>query len=64
MFHSVSYRVELDGPTSGSATVIVEDIRSDAMNSEELDSDKKNLFEFISFINQREGVYAILIYTS
>ncbi len=47
LFHSVSYKVELDGTTSGTATVLVEDIRSDAMNSEELDSDKKNLFEFI-----------------
>lgn len=47
LFHSVSYKVELDGTTSGAATVLVEDVRSDAMNSEELDSDKKNLFEFI-----------------
>jgi len=47
LFHSVYYKVELDGPTSGTATVMVEDIRSDAINSEELDSDKKNLFEFI-----------------
>lgn len=47
LFHSVSYKVELDGTTSGTATVLVEDVRSDAMNSEELDSDKKNLFEFI-----------------
>jgi len=47
LFHSVSYKVKLDGTTSGTATVVVEDIRSDAINSEELDSDKKNLFEFI-----------------
>ena len=47
LFHSVSYKVELDGTTSGTATVLVEDIRSDALNSEELDSYKKNLFEFI-----------------
>ena len=47
LFHSVSYKVELEGTTSGKATVVVEDIRSDAMNNEELDSDKKNLFEFI-----------------
>ena len=47
LFHSVSYKVELDGTTSGTATVLVADIRSDAMNSEELDSDKKNLFDFI-----------------
>ncbi|MEE9448442.1 MAG: hypothetical protein V3V72_00200 [Ignavibacteriaceae bacterium] len=47
LFHSVSYKVELDGTNSGTATVLVEDVRSDAMNSEELDSDKKNLFEFI-----------------
>ncbi len=47
LFHSVSYKVELDGTNSGTVTVLVEDIRSDAMNSEELDSDKKNLFEFI-----------------
>ncbi len=36
LFHSVSYKVELDGANSGTATVVVEDIRSDAMNSEEL----------------------------
>jgi hypothetical protein len=47
LFHSVSYKVELDGTTNGSATVVVEDIRSDAMNSEELDSDKNNLFDFM-----------------
>ncbi len=47
LFHSVSYKVKLDGPTSGTATVLVEDIRSDAMNSEELDLDKKDLFEYI-----------------
>ncbi len=47
LFHSVSYKVELDGRTTGTATVLVEDIRSDALNSEELDSDKNNLFEFI-----------------
>ena len=47
LFHSVSYKIELDGKTTGTATVLVEDIRSDAINSEELDSDKSNLFDFI-----------------
>jgi len=47
LFHSVSYNVELDGTNSGTTTVVVEDIRSDAMNSEELDSDKNNLLEFM-----------------
>ncbi|MBT8380930.1 MAG: hypothetical protein KJO59_01085 [Ignavibacteria bacterium] len=47
LFHAVSYKVELDGITTGTATVMIEDIRSDALNSEELDSDKNNLFDFI-----------------
>ena len=47
LFHSVSYKVELEGTSSGIATVIVEDIRSDALNSEELESDKNNLFDFM-----------------
>ncbi len=47
LFHSVSYKVELDNTNSGIASVIVEDIRSDAINSEELDADKENLFEYV-----------------
>ena len=56
LFHSVSYEIEPNGSSSGTATITVEDIRSDAFNSSELKEDKKNLFEFMyksdDFINQ------------
>ena len=47
LFHSVQYEITpVDGKT-GSAILTVEDIRSDAINSTELDEDKKNLFDFM-----------------
>jgi hypothetical protein len=56
LFHSVSYEVEPDGKGGGSANLTIEDIRSDAINTTELNEDKKNLFEFMyksdEFINQ------------
>ncbi len=47
LFHSVSYEIEPKDNTGGTATVTIEDIRTDAFNSSELKEDKKNLFEFM-----------------
>lgn len=47
IFHSVSYEIKSSTTGSGSATVIVEDIRSDALNQNELKMDKENLFDFM-----------------
>jgi len=46
-FHSVSYEVNLNDETSGTVTVSVSDIRSDAINTTELEKDKDQLFNFI-----------------
>jgi len=45
VFHTVSYEVNLDDEKSGTVTMQVTDIRSDAMNVSELEGDKKQLFE-------------------
>jgi hypothetical protein len=45
LFHSVSYEVNLDDEKSGTVTMQVTDIRSDAMNTSELEEDKKQLFQ-------------------
>jgi len=45
VFHTVSYEVNLDDKKSGTVTMLVTDIRSDAMNTSELDHDKKQLFQ-------------------
>ena len=47
VFHTVSYEVNLDDEKSGTVTMQVNDIRSDAMNVSELEEDKKQLFNFI-----------------
>lgn len=47
IIHTVQYEITPSGAASGTAVLIVEDIRSDAINSSELDEDKKNLFEFM-----------------
>ena len=47
VFQSVSYEINLDNETSGTVKMKVEDIRSDAMNSSELEEDKLQLFHFI-----------------
>lgn len=56
IFHSVSYEINPGKDNGGSAVVTIEDIRTDAMNSDELNLDKENLFEFIyssdDFVNQ------------
>ncbi len=59
LFHSISYEIKPDGMGGGNATVLIEDIRSDAINTNELNEDKKNLFEFMyksdEFIDQMKG---------
>lgn len=59
LFHSISYEIKPDGKGGGYATVLIEDIRSDAINTNELIEDKNNLFEFIyksdKFIDQMKG---------
>jgi hypothetical protein len=45
VFHTVSYEVKLDSEKSGTVTMRVSDIRSDAMNTAELEEDKKQLFQ-------------------
>ncbi|MEJ2504991.1 MAG: hypothetical protein P8Y81_01855, partial [Ignavibacteriaceae bacterium] len=56
LMHSVSYEINVDEKGGGTAIVTVDDIRSDALNSTELDQDKKTLFEFLyksnDFISQ------------
>lgn len=56
IFHTVSYEINPAKDGGGSAIVTISDIRTDAMNSEELNADKVNLFEFIyssdDFVNQ------------
>ena len=47
VFNTVSYEVNLEGETSGSVNMRVNDIRSDALNVTELDDDKDQLFNFI-----------------
>ena len=47
VFHTVSYEVDLDSEKSGTVTMSVSDIRSDAMNTTELEEDKNQLFDFI-----------------
>jgi hypothetical protein len=45
VFHTVSYEVNLDDEKSGTVTMKVSDIRSDAMNTTELEEDKRQLFQ-------------------
>jgi hypothetical protein len=46
VFHSASYEVKLENNNSGTVEVNIRDIRSDAMNSSELNEDKNQLFEY------------------
>ena len=59
LLNSVQYEITPADGKSGSAILTVEDIRSDAINSTELDEDKKNLFDFMhksdEFIKQMKG---------
>ena len=45
VFHSVSYEINMADGKSGTVILQVTDIRSDAMNTTELEEDKKQLFE-------------------
>jgi len=58
-FNTASYKIELKDSNSGSVTVFVKDIKSDAMDKSELNEDKKNLFDFAlkseKFIEQMES---------
>ncbi len=47
IFNKMSYTININKDTTGSAIVIVSDIRSDATKSADLEEDKKNLFTFI-----------------
>ena len=48
IFHKMSYTINIDKDTIGTATVLVSDIRSDASAGSNLEADKKNLFEYIN----------------
>ena len=45
VIHSVSYEIIMADEKSGTVTIQVTDIRSDAMNTSELEEDKKQLFQ-------------------
>ena len=45
VFHSVSYEIIMADEKSGTVTIQVIDIRSDAMNTSALEEDKKQLFQ-------------------
>jgi len=47
VFHTVSYKISLKDAKSGTVKMEVKDIRSDAMNSSELEEDKLQLFQFL-----------------
>ena len=47
IFHKISYTINIDKDTTGTATILVSDIRSDASAGSNLEADKKNLFEYI-----------------
>ena len=55
----MSYTINIDKDTTGTATIVVSDIRSDATKGPDLDSDKKNLFDYIyrspEFLNQMKN---------
>jgi hypothetical protein len=46
IFHTMSYTISITKDTTGTGTVVVTDIRSDA-KSLDLETDKKNLFEYV-----------------
>lgn len=65
VFHTVSYEVNLNDALEGTVTVNISDIRSDAMNTSELEEDKKQLFQELlksdEFVKQmsEEGKYIL-----
>lgn len=56
LFNTVSYKVNLNDVKTGSVEVTINNIKSDAVNSSELNEDRKNLFDFAlksdDFVNQ------------
>jgi len=47
LFNSMEYEITPDEKGGGKAIVTIEDIRSDALNREELNTDKENLFDYL-----------------
>ena len=47
IFHKVSYELKLNPDKSGTTTVLVSDIRSDAKTDNDFEEDKNNLFSFM-----------------
>jgi hypothetical protein len=47
IFHKVSYVLKLNPDNSGTATVLVTDIRSDAKTDQDFEDDKNNLFNYM-----------------
>lgn len=47
IFHKVSYEIQLEGPKSGTVSIEITDIRSDAQTEEEFDEDKERLFGYM-----------------
>ena len=65
VFNTVSYEVNLNDEKSGTVTIQVSDIRSDAINTSVLEEDKKQLFQELlksdEFVKQmsEEGKYIL-----
>ncbi|MFZ0455081.1 MAG: hypothetical protein WCE54_06255 [Ignavibacteriaceae bacterium] len=47
IFHSVSYEIKLNPDKSGTTTVLINDIRSNAKTDENFEEDKNNLFSYM-----------------
>lgn len=45
-FYKVSYEIKLDTPDKGTAYVHIYDLRSDAANEKDLETDKQNIFQY------------------
>ncbi len=45
-FYKVSYEINLETPDKGKAVVHLYDLRSDAANEKDLETDKQNIFQF------------------
>jgi len=52
IFHKVSYEVKLNPDNSGTTTVLVTDIRSDAKTDNDFEEDKNNLFSYLLKSNE------------
>lgn len=47
VFNTISYEIKLNDDKSGTVSLFVKDIKSNADNNSDFESDKKNLFEYI-----------------